>query len=50
MHCVSEGIVKKLMESWFSSKFAERPFSLVRNLDIVDKRLHRRMCVGFLDQ
>ena len=39
MHCVSEGIVKKLMELWFSSKFAERPFSLVRNLDLVDKRL-----------
>ena len=39
MHCVSEGIVKKLTELWFSTEFAQRPFSLVRHRGLVDKRL-----------
>ena len=39
MHCVSEGIVKKLMELWFSTEFVERPFSLVRHRGLIDKRL-----------
>ena len=39
MHCVFEGVVKKLMEFWFSSDFAQQPFSLMQYRNLVDRRL-----------
>ena len=39
MHCVFEGLVKKLMEFWFSSYFSQQPFSLMQYRNLVDRRL-----------
>ena len=36
MHCISEGVVKKLMELWFSTEFARLPFLLAQSRDQVD--------------
>lgn len=39
MHCVFEGVVKRLMELWFQSKYSNEQFSLSNFVEIVDSKL-----------
>lgn len=39
MHCVFEGVVKKLLNFWFNSKYSGHPASIIEHVNQVDQRL-----------
>lgn len=39
MHCVYEGIVKKLLELWFDVKYASEKFSIYKFVNVIDELL-----------
>ena len=39
MHCVIEGVTKKLGELWFDTQFSEKSFNISNLIDIVDEKL-----------
>ena len=39
MHCVFEGVVKKLGDLWFNSQFSEKSFNIAHLIDVVDNML-----------
>lgn len=41
MHCVLQGVTKRLLTLWFGSTFADKPFSLYAHVQIVDERLSK---------
>ena len=41
MHCVLEGVVKLLLNLWFSRIFAGKPYNISRDVGLVDKRLEQ---------
>ena len=40
MHCVFEGIVKKLGELWFDTKYASENFNVSNLIDVIDSKLY----------
>jgi len=39
MHCALEGVMKLLLELWFTSKVSEEPFNISQGVEEADKRV-----------
>ncbi|KAJ8669398.1 hypothetical protein QAD02_000657 [Eretmocerus hayati] len=50
MHCVYQGVVKKLMSFWFGMKFRTHPASLFPYISLINERIRRLRLPSFIQR